>query len=419
MNITDESSYSIRDAIIQVILKWKLLLLLALIGTLGALVRHKYFPVYPGEGKILIKDQAGSSLETVLSQFSNSGPVSSTTTLQSRLDRSLSYLETTEFNRALASKIWSQMLDDAQPMEMREEIKLYLKSLNINTEIESNVEKEAEISRLGNFLRRTLQWNKTQSGLLVVRIKTDRKSWTIHLINEALFVARSFLTSKELKDIDEATRFFTMEIYEVETRLRELELSTMQALKKSDILNIEAERGEASQYITNLRKNISDTEIKIREGRTLLAGLRKRVDVSAGGNEEAALSKFALSGQIRHLEDEIKTLELRKDTLAAYLKSYGSTTKSILPIQNEMERIKANYDFEFKVYENLRRGMAKLGLERTFIENQIEILEGESALKVFSRPGLLVLLLVAVTISQILGLGIIALNALFTKSKEL
>lgn len=87
--------------------------------------------------------------------------------------------------------------------------------------------------------------------------------------------------------------------------------------------------------------------------------------------------------------------------------------KSLLPVQNQMERIKTNYDFEYKVYENLRQGMAKLGLERTFIENQIVILENESALKVHSSPGLLVLLLVAITLSQITGLAMIAIYELF------
>lgn len=404
-----ERAYSIREAIIQVIVRWRILVLLALLGVLGAMVRHKYFPVYQGQGKLLVKEQA----DTVLSSLSSQGSQPIHSALALRLDRSLAYLETTGFNQRLAEKIWSQMRDSQLPESMRNELQSFAASLDLNLEVQEQDLIDEQIKLLANSLRLGLKWNKTHGGLLVVRVKTDRKAWTIHLINEALFVARDYLTQRELHDVEEASQFYSLQIYEVERRLRDLELKTMQALKRSDMLNVDAERGEASQYLTTLRKNISDLEIKIKEGESLLSELQSRSEQKTGLSEEAALSKFAISGQIRHLEDDLKTLRIRRDTLSEYVLSYGETKKAILPIQNQMERIKANYDFEFKIYENLRSGIAQIGLEKTFIQNQIEILELESPLKVFSRPGLLVLILIAVTISQIFGLFLIALVELF------
>lgn len=413
MNTLDQHSYSIREAIVQVITKWKLLLLLALIAMLGALVRHKYYPVYPGQGKILVKDQGGSSLNTVLSQFSGASGLLSTQGAQIKIDRSLAYLETTEFNKRLATRLWTQLHDEQTAEVVKEELRGFLTALKLDVTAIDTGDQDHQQNRLANALRIRLNWNKMAGGQLVVRIKTPRRAWTTHLINEALVEAQIFLTEKELKDVDDASIFFNMEIQEVERRLRQLELSTLRALKKSDMLSLDAEKGEASQYLTTLRKNINDAEIKIKEGETLLAGLIARDQATATRTEEEALSKFALSGQIRHLQDELQSLRLRRDTLRDYLKSYGGTKKTLLPVQNEMERIKTNYDFEYKVYENLRQGMAKLGLERTFIENQIIILEKESALKVHSSPGLFVLLLVSLTLSQILGLAIIAIYELF------
>jgi hypothetical protein len=413
MQTHEESAYSIREAIIQVIIRWRILLLLALLGILGAMVRHKYFPVYPGQGKLLIKDQSVSSLNTALSQFAGQSNLVANSGMPLRLDRSLAYLETTGFNHRLAEKIWSQMNDSELPESMSVELRSFGDSLKLDFEAQDPAIKEEQVKHLANSLRTRLRWNKTQGGILMVRVKTDRKAWTIHLINEALFMAREYLTERELGDIEEASQFFSLQIYEVERRLRDLEVQTMQALKRSDMLNVDAERGEASQYLTTLRKNISDTEIKIREGQSVLSELKGRAQQNTGVSEEAALSKFALSGQIRHLEDDLRTLQIRRETLSEYVKSYGETKKGILPVQNEMERIQANYEFEFKIYESLRSAMAKIGLEKTFIENQIEILELESPLKVFSRPGFLVLLLIAVTISQILGLFFIAVIELF------
>lgn len=413
MDNIEQQTYSIREAIVQVITKWKLLLLLALIAMLGALIRHKYYPVYPGVGKILIKEQGGSSLNTVLSQFGGASGLLSNQGAQNKIDRSLAYLETTEFNKRLATKLWGQLNDEQTADVVKSELKSFLHSLKLNTEVKTAGDQDHQQNRLANSLRLRLKWNKSMGGQLVVRIKTPRRAWTTHLVNEALIEAQKYLTEKELKDVDDASLFFNQEIQEVERRLRQLELTTLRALKKSDMLSVDAEKGEASQYLTTLRKNINDTEIKIKEGESLLKGLIARDEQSSAKTEEETLSKFALSGQIRHLQDELQTLKLRRDTLKEYLKSYGGVKKSLLPVQNQMERIKTNYDFEYKVYENLRQGMAKLGLERTFIENQIVILESESALKVHSSPGLLILLLVAITLSQITGLAMIAIYELF------
>lgn len=414
MNTLDENSYSIREAIVQVITKWKLLLLLALIAMLGALIRHKYYPVYPGQGKILIKDQGSSSLNTVLSQFSGVSGLLSLQGAQSKLDRSLAYLQTTDFNKKLATRLWNQLKDEQVASVEKEELTTFLESLKLKVDSDHPGDQDHQQNRLANSLRNRLNWNKMPGGQLVVRVKTARRAWTTHLINEALVEAQIYLTERELKDVDDASIFFNLEIQEVERRLRSLEISTLRALKKSDMLSLDAEKGEASQYLTSLRKNINDTELKIKEGEALLAGLVARDQETKTRTEEEALSKFALSGQIRHLQDQVQTLKIRRGTLKEHIKSYGGSKKSLLPFQNQMERIKTNYDFEYKVYENLRQGMAKLGLERTFIENQIVILENESALKVHSSPGLFVLLLVALTLSQILGLAVIAIYELFS-----
>ena len=48
--------------------RWKYLIVLALVFLLGALIRHKYFPSYPGSGKLIIKDVRNSQLQSVISQ---------------------------------------------------------------------------------------------------------------------------------------------------------------------------------------------------------------------------------------------------------------------------------------------------------------------------------------------------------------
>lgn len=418
MNNTELQNYSIRVALFQVLSKWKILVLLGLLAVLGALLRHKFFPVYPGQGKLMIKDQGGASLGTVLSQFNGASSLIGNQTTESRLTRSLAYLETMNFSEQLAKELWIQLHDKEMPETIQKELFSFLANLGLEVDVAPEDSKAAEQqARLAHWLMNALSWSSADGGQIVLSLRTDRKAWTTYLINESLEVAKKQLTARELKDVDEATAFFRREMEEVETRLDNLEKSTINKLQKSKILNLEAAKGEASDYLTGLQKNINDTQLRISEGDALLKDLKKRARKARDKSEAEALSKFALSGRIKQLQDELKTLRVRLATLKQYLKSYGGRKQSLLPFQNEMERLKANYQFEYKVYENLRDGMAKLGLERTFIENQIEVLERERAFRVRSRPGVLVLLLVALTISQIIGLAGITIFELLLAKK--
>ena len=75
--------------------------------------------------------------------------------------------------------------------------------------------------------------------------------------------------------------------------------------------------------------------------------------------------------------------------------------------------MKAKYTYEYKVYESLRGSLAKIGLEKTYIKNKIEILEPEFQERIRSKPGLTVMMFLALMLSQVFGLGTIYLWELF------
>ena len=71
MNTNDEINL---HQILQIFTKrWKYLFILSLFFTLGALIKHKYFPVYPGTGKLIIKDVRNSQLQSILGHAAGLG----------------------------------------------------------------------------------------------------------------------------------------------------------------------------------------------------------------------------------------------------------------------------------------------------------------------------------------------------------
>ena len=63
-NNEEISMYQVMQVFIS---RWKYLVILALIGILGALIKHKFFPVYPAQGKLLIKDSKNSQIQSFIS----------------------------------------------------------------------------------------------------------------------------------------------------------------------------------------------------------------------------------------------------------------------------------------------------------------------------------------------------------------
>ncbi|MGZ3809554.1 MAG: hypothetical protein ACXVCE_15835, partial [Bacteriovorax sp.] len=71
MNTSDEISL---HQILQIFTRrWKYLLMLSLVFTLGALIKHKYFPSYPGTGKLIIKDVRNSQLQSIIGHVAGVG----------------------------------------------------------------------------------------------------------------------------------------------------------------------------------------------------------------------------------------------------------------------------------------------------------------------------------------------------------
>jgi hypothetical protein len=57
--------------------------------------------------------------------------------------------------------------------------------------------------------------------------------------------------------------------------------------------------------------------------------------------------------------------------------------------------------------------LAKIGLEKTYIKNKVEVLEPEFVERITSKPGLMVMVFLALMLSQVLGLGGIYFYELF------
>lgn len=405
MNTNEEISL---HQVLQIFTKrWKYLLILALIFILAALVRHKYFPTYPGSGKLIIKDVRNSQLQLVLSSVASPGPESSVQDVKGEemADRAESVLDTHEYYYSLAKNLFFLKNELKQPALVS-----FFKRFG------ENETDEEFLHSVANYLSGVINFSPQKSGILTINAKTSNKNLSVLLVNEALTVARTMLIDRELEDLNRAEDYFNEEIKNVRKRLDLIENSTVKKLQKNQIISVDSEKGDSSRYIGELKKNISDTQIAIANNESRIKFLKDKIK-EGKAQDLGVISKFNETSQVKILEDENRELVIQLKTFQSYLKNFENQKTGLVPFQYEIQKMNATHDFEYKMYASLNDSLARIGLQKTYARNKVDVLELERLSKVRSSPSLGIMILIALMISQVFGMFSIYIYELFKPNK--
>lgn len=400
-----DDSISLNQALVTFTKRWKLLIILALLFVLGALVKHKFFPTYPARGILLIKDVKNSRYQLLLSSIANQLGDFAPDEGQSvdGVSQAINFLDTYNFHKHLARKL-IQLYESSETSETdKNSLELIFQNI---IKIKDTPLKEL---RAGQILRAYLGYSNEGGGRLKVYLKTKNKKLSFLIVSVALEEAQKELIRRDIHELEEAERYFTLQIKEVQSHLDKIEKDTIAKMQKHQVLSVDIEKGETSRYLNELKKNISETTIAIRKNNNLIRDLKKKTEKI----KSLETGRFSGSSQIKNLRAENKDLSAKLKSLEQTLKGYGKKQKGLLPFQQEIEKMRAKYTYEYKVYESLRSSLAKIGLQKTYINNKIEVLEPEFLERIQSKPRLLVMIFLAFILSQIVGLGGIYLWELF------
>jgi uncharacterized protein involved in exopolysaccharide biosynthesis len=383
--------------------RWKYLLMLALIFALAALVKHKYFPTYPGTGKLIIKDVRNSQLQLVLSSVAGPGTETASSEVKGEdvVDRAEIVLDTHEYYVALAQRL----------LQIKKETgNIALK--NFFKKFEDNESNPEYVHNIANVLSGIITFNSAKGGVLVINVKTSNRELSVLVVNEALKEAQKNIIDRELEDLDRAENYFNAELESVRGRLDGIENSTVKKLQKNQILSVDVEKGDSSKYISELKKNINDTSIAISNNTSRMNSLNEKIK-NGGARDLGVISKFNESSQVKMLEDQNKDLEIELKTYKSYLRSYENQKTGLVPMQYEIQKMNANHDFEYKIFASLNDSLARIGLQKTYVKNKVDILEQERVSRVKSSPSLAIMMLISLMLSQVIGMFSIYVYELF------
>lgn len=383
--------------------RWKYLLMLALVFSLAALVKHKYFPTYPGTGKLIIKDVRNSQLQLVLSSVAGPGTESNASEVKGEdvADRAEIVLDTHEYYVALAQRLL-QIKKETGNVALTNFFKKF-----------DGRENDPEYPHdIANVLSGIITFSSAKGGVLTINVKTYNRELSVLIVNEALKEAQKNIIDRELEDLDRAENYFTAELENVRNRLDGIENSTVKKLQKNQILSVDVEKGDSSKYISELKKNINDTSIAISNNSSRINSLTEKIKQN-GSHDLGVISKFNESSQIKMLEDQNKDLEIELKTYKSYLRNYENQKTGLVPMQYEIQKMNANHDFEYKIFASLNDSLARIGLQKTYVKNKVDILEQERFSRVKSSPSLAIMLLISLMLSQVIGMFSIYVYELF------
>lgn len=389
MHKQDEISFN--QILILFSRRWRYLVVLALAFSLIALVKHKYFPQYPGNGKLLIKDAKNSQMQMLISSMvSNNGVEGSEGKNGEITERAKLLIQTFDFYTDLSKYLY-------QLKEKHFALDKLFKSFQIES-IDSE-----RMQYMANYLSRTIDVDSEKNGVLRISTKTNNKELTVVLINSMLEVAKNRLVLREIHDLNTAEEYFLSEMSIVKKRLDDIEKNTIAKLQHNQILSFDGEKGDSFKYISELRKNINDLSIQKNANELKIAQLKKQV-ARIPLAEDGGLSKFSETAQIRNLEGQNKELDIEIKSLDNYLKTFEKDKIGLVPMQFEIQKMNTGHDFEYKLYVSLNDSLSKIGLQKTYAKNRVEILERERESRVVSSPPLIIMVLISLTASQIIGI---------------
>lgn len=143
-----------------------------------------------------------------------------------------------------------------------------------------------------------------------------------------------------------------------------------------------------------------------------------RADLKKSGSQSiGAISKFNESSQIKSLEDQNKELRIELNSYQTHLRSYENQKTGLVPMQYEIQKMNAAHEFEYKIFVSLNDSLAKIGLQKTYVQNKIDVLEKERLSRVHSSPSLVIMILISLMLSQVIGIFSIYIYELFKPSK--
>lgn len=210
-----------------------------------------------------------------------------------------------------------------------------------------------------------------QNQLFLI-VDAPSREVAVEFANWLAQAARDYLVERDTLDATEASRYLQSQMSQSEETIARTEELLASANSKGGAVASLSTSDDSTIRLQDLRKSLNEVVIEIEENKILLRNYQtdlKKMAPKAGDTS----AKYGLPRNVSDLERQIEILEARKRSIERLVGQLASG--SSLNAQRRAFDLKRRLDFEYSIFQELKRMQFQLEIERISVANRVGVFE--------------------------------------------
>lgn len=371
---------------------WLLFLLIFTVMAVSSVGIYLFKIPYVSSGSVVVNDTQNSSLQSFASQFFGlTKSVADGKKNNSPLQKHAEYLKTEEFFDQLLTNIIKQ--GESQELSIAERKGFFDFKEQYLKEPLTAESKVKVIQKLDSLTKLKLN----SEFQISVALSSPDKETALFLNNVTLKTIVESLKQRELLDFIKVEAFIKSQRVEAEQNMADFNKRLAEFQNKPENLISLSSKDKVGDYLSELMVRKNEVRMKIAENQKVIEFLSQ----GKTGRRESQL--YGNGGRVQSLKIENEMHVSKLSDIQNSIDRVTSQAKTIPVAGQIFEELKKKSEIEFSKYKDLTEALAKVEAQRLSIQSRFEILEKGRLETVVPQISLLILLMLALVLSQILG----------------
>lgn len=371
---------------------WVLFLVLLTVTSMAAIGVYTLRIPFVSTGSIVVNDAQNSSLQSFAAQFFGlTKSVAEGKKNNSPLQKHLEFLKTEEFFNQLLTDIQLQAKVESLTIAEKKGFEIF-KNKYLSGPMTAESRNQA-IQKLDAMTKIKLK----SDFEITIGFQAAEKEVALFLTNVALKTVAQSLKERELLEIQKVDSFIKGQIETAENNMKKLNSQLAEFQNKPENLMSLSSKEKVSEYLSELLVRKNEIRMKIAENqkaiRLLAPGPSKRRESQLYGN----------GGRVQALTLEVEMHQSKIADIQKAIDQVAYQAKAIPVATQVYDDLKKKSEMQFAKFKELTDATSKVEAQMLSVQSRFEILEKGRIDKVVPQISLLILLMLALLISQVLG----------------
>lgn len=385
---------------------WPLFLVLLIATSAIGMAFYKWKNPYVAKTSIIINDNQNSQLQSFTMSLAGNAKTNEAKKANSTAQKNLEYFKTTEFLQKILDAANDKSVNQQLTLSEKTGQNLFLKQvLDRKTQLTDDDKLKAY-----QKLDRMLSFKVKSDYEVEISASDDQQELALYVTNLTSDIALQSLKQKESLEIQSINEHLLKEKETVDAELLDLNTKMAKFNDKPENLMSLTSMDKIGEYLSQLKIEKNAVMLKLAENNKLIQTL----SASSSGRRESEL--YGNNGRIQALKLENDQLRAKLGNLQAAFDRTSSEAKGMPYAAQMYDELKKRADLQLAKFKELSEGLSKVEVLKLAAANKYEIFEKARIDKVTPAVPLLVVLFLAVLLSQVLGSLLIYLRAIWNSN---